>query len=121
MRILPFVLLLLFVTPAEADPVGIRCDVQLGPQAKPEVWHLSFVPEQRLYTARLNNAVVRQRQPVEPIMGFPEVTGLQFQVDISPMQKYFIVYKNGDAFITALAIANQRRVGKCVEDKFLGL
>lgn len=125
MRRLLFCLVFFCAAQAHAGPAAVKCTVQL-PGGKPEVWHLSADSDKGVYTARLNNVIVKQRKPFELVYTFnnfkPSVTAFKFLIELSPMQQYFVVESNGGlAFTTALSGSYRRQVGRCVDDQFLGL
>lgn len=102
---------------------GFSCNLIIGGQRQD--WYISLDLIKGLYTARMNNAVVRQRQAaiMDVVLGntmTPEPGQLRLQVNLGT-NMYLVIKPEGQAFLTPPSGSNPAPAGSCKNAAFQGL
>jgi len=118
-------------TPAPPQPqpapqegqAGLLCKLTINGQRQD--WQISIDLKRSLYTARVNNAVVRQRQAaiLDVVLGnslTPQPGQLRLQVNLG-INMYMAIKPNNQAFLQPLSGSNPTPVGSCTDMAFQGL
>jgi hypothetical protein len=108
---------------AQKGQIGFLCKLTIGRQQQD--WQISIDLNQGLYTARINNSVVRQRQAaiLDLVLGntiAPQFGQIRLQVNMG-YNMFMTIHPDQQAFLQPLSGDNPKLVGTCADGTFQGL
>jgi hypothetical protein len=110
--------------PQAKGQAGLLCKLTIGGQRQD--WMISIDLNQSLYTARVNNVVIRQRQAaiLDLILGnglTPQPGQIRLQVNLGVNMFMAIRAPDSQVFLQPLSGSNPTHVGSCTDAAFQGL